>query len=424
MRGKLTSLLSVSTACLLLLTACGGNDTGGDADGGTGKKTINVALWDENAKGFLDETIALYKKDHPNVDVKVTYTPFADYWTKLKTSLAGKGGPDVFWINGPHIYAYASSGLIKNLQPLIVKDKLDTSIYTPALVDLYTYEKNLYGIPYFLDSAGLFYNKEIFDKAGIKYPDGTWTWDTLKENAPKLTDKSKGVYGYIAPIANQGGYYNYIHQAGGYVINEERTKSGFDSPEALAAFQWMDTFMKNGSSPSGQQQIETEGKQLFGSGKAAMYPALSVNSPEFHKLLGDKLGVAPLPAGKHKASIVHGLSWSINQNTPNEQEAWDLVKVLTSKEGNENLAKSGFSIPAYKGTEAGWVKSIPSLDLKVFVDSVEFGVAYPVSQKTAEWQAVETKELQNAFLGKKSYEDALKTIASEMNNILATEKKQ
>ncbi|TJY44031.1 sugar ABC transporter substrate-binding protein [Cohnella pontilimi] len=421
---RITSwLMSVILTVCLLITGCSGK-SGGDSGGSGGKKTLNIALWDENVKGFLDETIAIYKKDHPDVNVKVTYTPWVDYWTKLRTSLAGKGGPDVFWMNGPNIFAYASSGLIKNLKPLIEKDSFDTSVYTPALVDLYTYQNDLYGIPYFLDSAALFYNKEIFDKTGVKYPDETWTWDTIMENAPKLTDKQNGVYGFIAPTSSQNGYYNFIHQAGGYVISPDRKKSGIDSPEALAAFEWMDSFMKNGYSPNAQQQVETEALQMFGSGKAAMFPALSVNSPQLHKMLGDKLAVAPFPAGKQKASIVHGLSWVINNNTANEQEAWELVKVLTSKEGNELLGKSGFSIPAYKGTEEGWLKSIPSLNLKVFVDSLEFGVPYPVSEKTAEWQTVETKELQDAFQGKKPYQAALQTIADKMNQILASEGKK
>lgn len=420
MSRKMMTVMAMVMTLTLFIAACSGN-SGSNPDSG-GKKTLNVALWDENAKEFLDKTIAIYTKDHPNVEVKVTYTPWADYWTKLKTSLAGKGGPDVFWMNGPNIYMYASSGLIKDLKPLIEKDQLDTSVYTPALIDLYTYNNDLYGIPYFLDSVGLYYNKGIFDKAGVPYPDDTWTWDTVTENAPKLTDAANGVYGFIAPASSQNGYYDFIHQAGGYVISPDKTKSGFDSPEALSAFEWMDSFMKNGYSPNQQQQLETETLQLFGSGKAAMFPGLSVNGPELYKMLGDKLAVAPLPAGKQKASIVHGLSWTMNNNTANEQEAWDLIKVLTSEEGNKNLADSGFSIPAYQGTEGGWLQSIPSLNLQVFVDSLDFGVAYPVSEKTAEWQAVETKEIQSAFLGNQSFPDALKKIADEMNRILAEEK--
>lgn len=419
MKKRLSVLITAMFLFTSLLSACGG----GTSEISDGKKVINVALWDENVKDTLNETIKLYNQKHPNVEVKVTYTPWADYWTKLRTSLAGNSGPDVFWMNGPNFHSYASSGLIKNLKPLIDKNSLDTSVYTEALVDLYTYEGNLHGLPYFLDSIGLFYNKELFDKAGLEYPNETWTWDTLEENAAKLTDKTNGIYGFIAPIDNQIGYYNFIHQAGGFVISDDKTQSGFNSPEALSAFQWEQNLIDKGFSPNAQQQLETKPRQLFGSGKVGMYPAISVNSPELHKLLGDKLGVAPLPAGKQKASIVHGLSWAINGKTKVEQEAFDLIQILSGKEGAELLAKSGFSIPAYKGAEEGWLKSIPSLDLQVFVDSLEFAVPYPVSQKTAEWQDAEVKEIQAAFLGKKSFEEALKNAADKMNSILATEKK-
>ena len=419
MKKRLSVLITVMFLLTSLLSACGGGST----EGSGGKKVINVALWDENVKETLNESIKIYNQKHPDVEVKVTYTPWADYWTKLRTSLAGNSGPDVFWMNGPNFYSYSSSGLIKDLTPLIEKSSLDTTVYTDALVDLYSYNGKLHGLPYFLDSVGLFYNKELFDKAGVSYPDDTWTWETLEENAAKLTDKSNGVYGFIAPIDNQAGYYNFIYQAGGFIISEDKAKSGFDSPEALSAFKWEQGLIEKGYSPNAQQQLETKPRQLFGSGKVAMYPGISVNSPELHKLLGDKLGVAPLPAGKQKATIVHGLSWAINGNTKVEQEAWDLIQILSGKEGAELLAKSGFSIPAYKGTEEGWLKSIPSMDLNVFVDSLEFAVPYPVSEKTAEWQDAEVKEIQAAFLGKKSFEEALKNAADKMNSILATEKK-
>lgn len=416
---RISGLITILFLFTTVLAGCGGSSSG---DAG-GKKVINVALWDENVKDTLTKTIQVYNKSHPDVEVKVTYTPWADYWTKLKTSLAGNSGPDVFWMNGPNFYAYASKGWIKDLQPLIDESKLDTSVYTDALVNLYTYNDHLYGLPYFLDAVGLYYNKELFDKAGVSYPDGSWTWDTIEQNAAKLTDKQNGVYGYTALIDSQSGYYDLIHQAGGYIISEDKTKSGFDSPEALSAFQWEKKLMDQGYSPNAQQQLETKPLQLFGSGKAAMFPAISVSAPELYKLLGDKLGVAPLPAGKQKATIVHGLSWAMNEKTKHQQEAWDLIQVLSGKEGEQYLAESGFSIPAYKGTEEGWLKSIPSLDLKIFVDSLDFAVPYPVSERTAEWQDVETKELQDAYLGKKSFEDALKTIADKMNEILAEEKK-
>lgn len=432
MKKHLLTALTLILALTLVLAGCssgnnngGGNNGGGETANDSGEKiTLDVALWDENVKGTLDESIKIFNETYPNVEVKVTYTPWADYWSKLRTSLAGKSGPDVFWMNGPNIYMYADSGLLKDVQPMIDADGIDTSKYTKALVDLYTVNGSLYGLPYFLDSIGLFYNKELFDKASVAYPDDAWTWDTLKENAAKLTNKDEGVYGYIAPIGNQTGYYNLIHQAGGHILSDDRTTSGFGDPEALSAIQFMDDLMKQGISPNAQQQLEIEGMQLFGSGKAAMMPGISVNGPELHGMLGDKLSVVQLPAGKQKASIVHGLSWVMNNNTEHEKEAFELMKVFSGEQGQKLLGDSGFSIPALEGHSEGWVNSIPSLDLQVFVDSLKFGVAYPVSKNTAKWQDIEVKNIQDALLSKTSIEDALKTIDEGTEKVLAEEKEK
>jgi multiple sugar transport system substrate-binding protein len=408
--------------CLVLvfsvfLSGCGNKSASGE----NGKITLNLSLWDENFKDVVDKSVAEFEKEHKNVKVKVTFTPWADYWTKTRTSLAGGGGPDVFWINGNNFYQYAAKGYIKDLQPFIDKDKFDTSVYTPSLLKLYSYKGDLYGMPHFLDAIALFYNKKMFDDAGIPYPDDTWTWDNVEKVGAQLTDKTKGIYGYVAQVKPQESYLNLIFQARGYVLSDDKKKSGFDTPEALSAFEWIKKLMDKGISPSMQQQMETEPKQIFNTGKAAMIPLISVNVPESYKMLGDKLGLAPLPAEKQKATVVHGLSWVVNKNTKEAQLSYELAKTLTNKAANENLAKSGLSIPAYQAADKEWTTSIPGLDLSVFIDSLKFGVPYPVSKNSQAWQDVMNKELQEAFLGKKSIEEATKNISNEMNTILANE---
>jgi multiple sugar transport system substrate-binding protein len=412
--------------CLLILTTifisgCLNESTTGEGEGE--KVTLRLALWDKNISGVIDKSVAAFEEKHKNVDVQVTYTPWSDYWTKTRTSLAGGSGPDVFWINAANFYNYAANGFIKNLQPFIDKDNLDTSVYISSLVELYKYKDDVYGMPHFLDSIALFYNKQMFDEAGLDYPDKTWTWETIEKVGAKLTNEEKGIYGYVAQVKPQEGYYNLIHQAGGHVLNKDKTKSGIGSPEALSAFKWMKHLMEKGISPTLQQQMETQPKQFFNSRKAAMIPLISVNAAESYKMLGDDLGVAPLPAGKEEATVVHGLSWVVNENTKTAQLAYELAKQLTSKQANLNIAKSGFSIPAWKGTEDEWLKSFPGIDLQVFIDSLKFGFPSPVSKNTSEWSAVLSRELQEAFLGKQSLKEATQIIEREMNKILANEQK-
>ena len=253
---------------------------------GSEKKTLEVALWDENASAAVDKSIEAFNKQHPDIKVNVTYTPWEDYWTKLKTSIGGGKGPDVFWMNGPNFYQYSSSGLIKDLEPYITQDNdYKKEDYFPAVVDLYTYEDKLYAAPYFIDSVGLYYNKKFFDEAGIPYPDETWTWDDIEKTGGELTNKEEGIYGYSMDIkTSQSVYYNLIHQAGGYIINDDKTKSGFDTPGSKEAFKFIEKLIDKGISPSGQTVMETEGKQLFLSEKVAMLPAISVSAGEFKEV--------------------------------------------------------------------------------------------------------------------------------------------
>lgn len=390
---------------------------------GSDKQTLEVALWDENVSDAVDASIEAFKEDHPDVEVKVTYTPYANYWTKLKTSLGGGSGPDVFWMNGPNFYQYSTDGLIKNLEPFIKEDEaFKKDAYVPAVVDLYSMEGELYAAPYFTDSVGLYYNKQLFDDAGVDYPDESWTWEDIETEGEKLTNPDEGVFGYAAhTTVNQQGYYNLIHQAGGYVISEDKTKSGFDSPESKETFAFIKNLIDKGISPSTQKQIETESKQLFMSNKLAMLPAISVNTPEFHEALGDQLAVAPLPKGNQEASIVHGIGWAMNDKVEEEDLAWDLIKSLTSEQANTDIAESGYSIPAMTSTGDIWLDSVPSMDLQVFLDAQENGVAYPISERTSEWQDIETKEIQGAFLEGTSIDEALDRVAEGMNKILEEE---
>ncbi|WP_078378786.1 ABC transporter substrate-binding protein [Sutcliffiella halmapala] len=408
---------NVIVLMLVFLAAC-------SSSSGGSKQTLEVALWDENTKEAVNASIAAFNEKHPDVKVNVTYTPWADYWTKLKTSIGGGSGPDVFWMNGPNFYQYSTQGLIKNLEPFIEGDnQFSKDLYFPAVVDLYSLDNNLYAAPYFVDAVGLYYNKELFDEAGIPYPDETWTWEDIEKVGSQLTDPENGVYGYVAHVVqSQSGYYNLMHQAGGYIVSDDKSTSGFNTPEAKEAFTFIQSLIDKGISPSAQTQIETKPEQLFISGKVAMLPRISVSAAEFEGELGDALGVASLPKGKQDAAIVHGIGWAMNEKTKDEDLTWELIKSLANEDGNRVIAESGFSIPAMKEISDVWKGSLPSLDLQVFIDAQETGVAYPVSKRTAEWQDVEMAEIQRAFLGQQTIDEALEKIGTAMDKILEEEK--
>ncbi|MFC4012008.1 ABC transporter substrate-binding protein [Nonomuraea purpurea] len=405
---------AVLLCAALLATACGG----GEQAGSQGKVTLSYGVWDVTQQGVMQELAAEFTKTHPNIAVDVQLTPWVDYWTKMKAAVSGGAAPDVFWMNGPNFQLYASNGVIKPIE-----EQVDTSVYPKPLVDLYTYEGKLYGLPKDMDTVGVWYNKTLFDAAKVKYPADDWTWDDFKEAAAKLTDPGKGVYAVGAQLTSFQEYqYNTIYQAGGHVISPDGKKSGYDDPKTIQGLKFWTDLLTAKQSPDLKTMTDTTPLQLFEAGKLAMYWGGSWNVAEFTKndYTKDKVDVAPLPRGEKQATIIHGVANVVSAKTEHPAEALEFVKFLGSKPAADILGEKG-PIPAYNGTQSAWVAAHPKLKLQLFLDSVGYAVPYPVSKNTAAWQEAELTHLTKAWTGEVPVEKAAADLAAGMNDLLAKE---
>lgn len=416
------SLVAGLGVLALTVAACGGDSgsSGGGGGGGGGKVTLSYGLWNKDQAPVMERLASEFEKTHPNVDVQVQVTPFTEYFTKLQTAIQGGGGPDVFWLNAPNTALYASNNAVLPLSERAARDKVDTSVYPKALVDLYTREGKLYALPRDLDTIGLWYNKELFDAAKVDYPDADWTWDDVRTAAKKLTDPAKGQYGIAAWLTDQQGYYNTIAQAGGYVVSPDGKSSGYDEPGSIEGLRFWTDLIKDGSSPSHQQMTDTEPKQLFQSGKVAMFYGGSWQAVSFKATpaVADKVDVAPLPAGQKDTVIIHGLGNAINAKTKNADQSWEFVKFLGSKQAAEISAESGIVIPAYSGTQEGWLKAFPNYNLQAFLDQIPAATPFPVSENTAKWQALEKQKLPAAWTGAQPVDAVARDLAGAMDAVL------
>lgn len=402
----------------LLATACGGGEQAGPGTGEQGKVTLSYGVWDVTQQAVMQELAAEFTKAHPNIAVNVQLTPWVDYWTKMKAAVTGGAAPDVFWMNGPNFQLYASNGVIKPIE-----EQVDTSVYPKALVDLYTYDGKLYGLPKDMDTVGVWYNKTLFDEAKVKYPAADWTWDDFKETAAKVTDAKKGVYAVGAELTSFQEYqYNTIYQAGGYVISPDGKKSGYDDPKTIEGLKFWTDLIAAKQSPDLKTMTDTAPLQLFEAGKLAMYWGGSWNVAEFGKndYTKDKVDVAPLPKGEKQATIIHGVANVMSAKTEHPAEALEFVTFLGSKPAADILGKKG-PIPAYNGTQSDWVSAHPEWKLQTFLDAVPYAVPYPVSKNTAAWQEAELTHLTKAWTGEVPVQQAAASLATGMNDLLAKE---
>lgn len=151
-------------------------------------ETINWALWDWDKTAYYKPLIKAFEAKYP--DIKVTYTDLgsADYNTMLMTQLSG-GGSDLDVVQVKDIPGYANlmkSNAIISLNDDIKKAGIDASAYG-GLIEELTVEGNTYALPFRSDSWILYYNKDLFDKAGIAYPSNDMTWDQFADTARKVT---------------------------------------------------------------------------------------------------------------------------------------------------------------------------------------------------------------------------------------------
>ncbi len=364
------------------LTACSGGASGSkDTKDGEISGEIRYAFWDKGQAPYFEKCVAEFNKLYPNVKVTLENSGWEEYWKKLEAGATGGSSADVFWLNGPNITKYAKGGVLLPIDDKIKEAGIDLSNYPEALLKLYNVDGVQYAIPKDFDTIGIWYNKKLFDAAGVPYPKDDWTWDDYVATAKQLTKEDKSVYGTAVQYRDQTGIYNTIFASGGYVISDDKKSSGYNKAETQAGVQLLIDLQKEGVTPSQASLEETEDYVQFLSGKIAM--------------------------------LMNG-SWFLNQIVGSEvQDDIDVV-ALPSINGKK---------ATYKGTSKDWVEKNPKYNLSMFIKAAEeYSYPYPVSLNTGEWTQYQADNLKKAFNLEVSVKEACDKLAKEMNEVLKNEK--
>ncbi len=258
MRKKIVSALLCAAMAATMMSGCGstGKTEGDTTSKGDAKTedsgdqvTISYACWDSNQAKLIQTLADEFEEENPNIKIDIQVNGWSDYWTALEAAGTGGSLPDTFWMHSNNIYYYGSNDQLLDLTDYIKNsDLVDLSNYPQGLDDIYNIDGKQYAIPKDYDTIALWYNKTLFDEAGISYPDETWTWDDLKEAAKKLTKDDGSQYGFCAGLHNQEGYYNFVYQNGGEIITDDK-KSGYDEEATIAGIEEYFSYVKEGLSP-------------------------------------------------------------------------------------------------------------------------------------------------------------------------------
>lgn len=416
---KIISVIATTIAVSTMLVGCGGS---GENASSKGENTITYSIWDKIQEPGMRAIADAFEEKNPGIKVNVEVTPWDQYWTKLEAAASGGSLPDVFWMHAKEFTKYAKGNALLDLTEEI-KGDVDLSKYPEGLVELYSLDNKNYAVPKDFDTVGLWYNKTLFDQAGVSYPDETWTWDTLLEASKKLTNKEAGVYGFGAPLNEHEGYYDFIYQNGGEVLIDNKTKSGYHMPETVEAMQWyVDLSLKEEVSPKQDQFAENSPAALFQSGKIAMGLFGSWMTAEFasNEYTAENCDVAVLPKGKERASIYNGLGNSVSASSKNKDAAVKFVEFLGSEEAQKIQADKGSAISAYEGTADTWINAAPKFNLQAYIDMLDYSKIKPYTThaETAKWEKLQNDILKRAFAGEISVTDACAQLATEVDKVL------
>jgi multiple sugar transport system substrate-binding protein len=323
--------------------------------------TLVWGFWGSPEEKASHQRVAeAFMKQYPNIKIEYFFAPWDDYFTKLKTLWAGgdpKAIPDVMFMWPTP--SYAARGVLENLEPYIKKDNYNVNDYWPTLLDSARYKGDIYGLPRDIESHGLYYNKKLFDDAGVKYPTDEWTWDDLLAAAEKLTKKDAS--GRVAQYAlgMEGGKWPlWVGQAGGQVLDDltNPSKCTLDTPQALKGLQFFYDLMNKGYAIRSATMSQQGGDSaVFQTGQVAMIIQNSSRVADFNvaKDLNYDVAAVPYLKGGTRWNVNGGAAWVMSSKSQHKEEAWLFMRWLQSNGGGQNMyTKNGEIFPALR-TVAG-----------------------------------------------------------------------
>ena len=425
---KILSGTLIAATCISLC-ACGNNNNA-NSDGNNSNSgnngTISVSIWDNNQLAGLKEITDDFTAE-TGIPVDIQVVPWDQYWTTLEAGVMGGELPDVFWMHSNYSQMYMDNGVLLDLTDRIAEsDMINLDNYYKEITELYQLDGKTYAIPKDYDTIALWYNKKMFDEAGIAYPDETWTWQTLADAAKKLTKEDGSQYGFALPAGfTQDGYYNLIYDMGGYILSEDKTKSGWDDPKTIDSMNWLYDNVVSVSMPSQQIMGETTPDVLFNSGKVAMimqgsWMVASMKQNEYALENGD-VAVLPMADDGTRISICNGLGWAASAQGDNTENAWKLLEYFGSEKAQKKQAELGVTMSAYTGTSETWINCAPEFNLQAYLDMTENMVLRPYTRETKAWEDYSQETMKKAYTGENTMEEVCRDIAAFMNQCIAEE---
>ena len=424
-RSRTVATLATGAALALTLTACTqGSATNTDpapvagaTDGTAEPVTVRYMNFSANDghEADLDTVVAAFEDENPDVNVEVETLPYADYFTKLQTAVAGGTVADAFELNYENFVTYATNGSLAELTGV------DAGAYKESLLDAFTLDGTQYGLPESFSNVVLYYNKTLFDAAGVDVPTADWTWADEQAAAEALTDPATGVWGDYQPVSFHE-FYKTLAQSGGEFFNADKSAATFASPEGIEAATWLvaksGTTMPTEADGAGTPDFDTNN---FREGKLAMWHTGIWMFSALGEIDGVEWDVVVEPGNTTKASAMFTNGVVVSADSEQKDAAQRWIAFLTSSDVMVQMRlDTSWELPpvADESQLAAYLEVTPPTNRQAVFDSLDAVVLPPVIESQQEMQDIISEELSNAAAGRKAVEQALNDAQDRVNALL------
>ncbi|MGD0114155.1 MAG: sugar ABC transporter substrate-binding protein [Armatimonadota bacterium] len=416
-------------ALILPLAGCGGKGRPGQPAGPSGKVKISLFTWTRPGELALNQKLCQeFAEQNPTIDVEIINEPGDRAMDKLQTMIAAGNPPDVMSIHGAFFMPLASKGALLDLDTMIEDDpKFDLQDFYPSLVSTCRYQSKLFSLPRYTSVYVLFYNRDLFDAAGLKYPDNNWTWDDYLAAAKKLTvnsaDPDKSRMGCVIDFWGAR-IYPWVWAAGGEILDKSGKRCLLDTPESQQALQFLvDLRHKWNVCPPTTQAEKRQNIAMFTNGKVAMFQtgAWDIQAMQEAKTL--RWDIAPLPKKKQHATLLGTENYAIAAATKHPKEAWELFKFLLGPHAQEVMGTQLEKQPSRQSVANGpYLSQKVSYNRKVFVEALDYAHLAP---NIPDWDRVShfvQEQLDLMWIGKTSVPDGTRKVAEQVTQALQESK--
>ena len=400
------------------------------------KVKIRATVWlgdaELTALGTLTDA---YLKTHPNADVEwINIVGGGNYGRdKLQTMIAGGDAPDLMMLNTGQFEQLASRGALKPLDDIIKAEKFDLSLYWPQAIGGISYQGKIYGLPRDMSNVILYYNKDLFDKSGVAYPNNTWTWNDMLAAAKKLTLDTN----HDGKIDQWGFAVNnivwvwagFVWGNGGDILSADRTKVLLNDPNTIDALNFYFGLLtkEHVSPPPGALPEQSWAGDWMLTQNVAMglfgpwwRPSLVTMDKPFR---WDVAYPPKSPRTGKRGSVVYTDMWGMSSSTGIQAQTWDFMKYLTSKDGQQLWtdligARSISPVKAVAQSDK-WLHYGGSTG-EIILDSLSFSQVPPINFGNGnEVETIWDQEFGAVIAGQQTVEQAVAKIIPQVQAVLS-----